>query len=572
MQLKHKVFVLFILFVLFVLLGGWISGFILYIWFGFKEKSADFLTYYQYIKLLDQPNYAQFAFQIKASGFLGFALPAICFLLIAYKMFKSSEKSTHGDARFASRADLAKIKLLDKSKTGVLVGRIGSTYLRDHGQRFILLAAPTRSGKGVGAVIPTLLDYQESVVVLDIKQENYQITSGYRRSIGQDVYVFNPFSEQGESHRWNPFHYVSENPQQRIGDLRSIAQMLYPDGDGSGNQKFFIDHARNVFLALSLVLFERYDKVARQKQAFATDQGYPTFGQLYRMASGEGEADLKESFQKILNDDEMSDACHTAFSGFLSQAEETFSSIMGTFNAPLTAWSDPVLDAATSGDDFDLTDVRKRPMSIYLCISPNKLQQASLIFNLFFSQLIHENTRDTPQQDTSLKHQCLLLMDEFTSIGPVEIIAHSVSYIAGYNLRLFPIIQSMAQLDATYGKEKARTLVTNHATQIIFAPREQQDANEYSDMLGYTTIKKRNRTLGRDTSVSEVEERRALMLPQELKAMGTEKQILLIEGVGVPAMVDKIRYYQEKMFNKRLMDPVPLPKLKTESKDIFDGI
>lgn len=572
MKLVYKIFILLFLFIFFVFLGGWISGFVLYIWFGFKDKSADFLTYYQYIKLLDKPNYAQFAFQIKASGVLGFLLPVVCFLLIAYKMFKSSEKSTHGDARFASRADLAKIKLLDKSETGVLVGRIGSTYLRDHGQRFILLAAPTRSGKGVGAVIPTLLDYQESVVVLDIKQENYQITSGYRRSIGQDVYVFNPFSEQGESHRWNPFHYVSQNPQQRIGDLRSIAQMLYPDGDGTGNQKFFIDHARNVFLALSLVLFERYDKVARQKQAFATDQGYPTFGQLYRMASGGGDADLKESFQKILDEDEVSDACRTAFSGFLSQAEETFSSIMGTFNAPLTAWSDPVLDAATSGDDFDLTDVRKRPMSIYLCISPNKLQQASLIFNLFFSQLIHENTRDTPQQDTSLKHQCLLLMDEFTSIGAVEIIAHSVSYIAGYNLRLFPIIQSMAQLDATYGKEKARTLVTNHATQIIFAPREQQDANEYSDMLGYTTIKKRNRTLGRDTSVSEVEERRALMLPQELKAMGTEKQILLIEGVGVPAMVDKIRYYQEKMFNKRLMDPVPLPKLKTESNDIFDGI
>lgn len=192
----------------------------------------------------------------------------------------------------------------------------------------------------------------------------------------------------------------------------------------------------------------------------------------------------------------------------------------------------------------------------------------SLIFNLFFSsQLINENTRLLPQQDPSLQHQCLLLMDEFTSIGPVEIIAHAVSYIAGYNLRLLPIIQSMAQLDATYGKEKSRTLVTNHATQIVYAPREQQDANDYSEMLGYTTLRKRNRTLAREISHTEVEERRALMLPQELKVMGPDKQILLIEGMNSPALVDKIRYYKERMFKSRLLQPVAIPRLKSQQKD-----
>lgn len=81
-------------------------------------------------------------------------------------------------------------------------------------------------------------------------------------------------------------------------------------------------------------------------------------------------------------------------------------------------------------------------------------------------------------------------MDEFTSIGKVDIIATAVAYMAGYNLRLLPIIQSMAQLDATYGKDLSRTIITNHALQILYAPREQQDANDYSEMLGYTTIKK----------------------------------------------------------------------------------
>lgn len=557
-----KIVVALVALIVVLLLGLWFSGIVLYWWFGF-DANANILTYWQYLKDIDNPRYIPFLTKIKLSGLAGFALPLFSYLVLLYFLFKPRAQSTHGDARFADRAALKRAGLLDKDKTGVLIGRIGNTYLRDKGQRFILLAAPTRSGKGVGVVIPVLLDYQESVVVLDIKQENFQITSGYRKSIGQDIYVFNPFSDTGHTHRWNPLRYVSADANQRVGDLRGIAQMLYPDGDGTGNQKFFTDHARNVFLALTLYLFERYE---RDVQFYKNQTEYPTLGKLYRTAMGDGQ-DLKKYLSDIADDDNLSETCRTAFAGFISQADETFASIMGTFNAPLTAWSDPVLDAATSGDDFLLTDVRKRRMTIYLCVSPNKLQQASLIFNLFFSQLINENTRALPQQDPSLQHQCLLLMDEFTSIGPVEIIAHAVSYIAGYNLRLLPIIQSMAQLDATYGKEKARTLVTNHATQIVYAPREQQDANDYSEMLGYTTLRKRNRTLARETSHTEVEERRALMLPQELKAMGADKEILLIEGMNSPALVDKIRYYQERMFKSRLMPPVTIPSLKDQQNN-----
>ena len=157
---------------------------------------------------------------------------------------------------------------------------------------------------------------------------------------------------------------------------------------------------------------------------------------------------------------------------------------MGTFKEPLNPWINPVIDAATSADDFLLTDVRKKKMTVYIGILPNKLAESRVIVNLFFSQLINQNTKELPQGNPDLKHQCLLLMDEFTSIGRVEIIAHSVSYMAGYNIRLFPIIQSVAQLDAVYGKEYARTIITNHALQIIYTPREQQDANEYSEMLG----------------------------------------------------------------------------------------
>jgi len=135
-----------------------------------------------------------------------------------------------------------------------------------------------------------------------------------------------------------------------------------------------------------------------------------------------------------------------------------------------------------------------------------------------------------------------------------------------YNLRLLPIIQSMAQLDSTYGKEAARTLITNHALQIMYAPREQQDANDYSEMLGYTTLRRDNVTRGRETSRSESQERRALMLPQELKAMSPEKQVLLCEGLSHPVMCDKIRYYQDGYFKARLKPAVAVPTLEIETR------
>ena len=237
---------------------------------------------------------------------------------------------------------------------------------------------------------------------------------------------------------------------------------------------------------------------------------------------------------------------------------------MGSFKEPLNAWINPVLDAATSADDFRLDDVRKKRMTIYVGIQPNKLAESRLIVNLFFSQLINVNTKTLPQNDPKLKHQCLLLMDEFTSIGKVDIIATAVSYMAGYNLRLLPIIQSLAQLDAVYGKELSRTIITNHALQIVFTPREQQDAQDYSEMLGTTTDKRKTVTRSSDTTVGEAVERRALMLPQELKAMPNEREIVFYEGIPNPVMAEKIRYYEDAIYKKRLLKKTDVPTLRID--------
>ena len=560
MTLKNKSIITVVLLLISFILGCYLSGFILLQWLGLDKTPLLLTTWFKYYNTLDIPQVAKYSLQIKTSGIVGFGFTFLIGLLGLIPIWRTASQSLHGEARFAGMADLTKAGFFKQTDTSIVVGKYNGKLLHYNGQQFALLAAPTRSGKGVGIVIPNLLSYKGSVVVLDIKQENFNLTSGYRKEVlGQEVYLFNPFAEDGRTHRWNPFTYVSSDPDQRVSDLMSIAAMLYPDGDS--RDKFWVAQARNAFLAFSLYCFDEHEVMADFSVEGKENEPACTLGKIYRLSSGNG-TELKEYFTSLSQQPYLSEATKTAFSGLISQEKETFGSIMGTFKEPLNPWINPVIDAATSADDFLLTDVRKKKMTIYIGILPNKLAESRVIVNLFFSQLINQNTKELPQDNPDLKHQCMLLMDEFTSIGKVEIIAHSVSYMAGYNIRLFPIIQSVAQLDAVYGKEYARTIITNHALQIIYTPREQQDANEYSEMLGYTTVKRKNVSRGRERSVSESEERRALMLPQELKAMSQDKEIILYEGMSHPAQVGKIRYYQDGTFTKRLMETVKVASLK----------
>jgi type IV secretion system protein VirD4 len=544
--------------------GVYMSGLLVPMLLKVQVSTPWYETWWSYFRALDLPQVKPHAWKIKAATAIGFGVPILALAPLAVLALRGRRDALHGEARFATASDLAKKDMFKPHEDGIVVGKFGGKLVRLPGQQFVILAAPTRSGKGVGIVIPNLLDYQGSCVVLDIKQENFELTSGWRASQGQEIYLFNPFAEDRRTHRWNPLSYVSPDPAFRISDLMSIAAMLYPDG--ADNQKFWVSQARNAFMAFSLFLFESLDHQIESKHP-RRKWRFPTLGEIYRLSSGDG-TNLKAFLLELSKRDFLSNDARTAFANLLSQADETFASSMGTFKEPLNPFINPILDAATSENDFLLTDVRKKKMTIYIGIQPNKLAESRLIVNLFFSQLINLNTKELPQNNKALKHQCLLLMDEFTSIGKVEIISTAIAYMAGYNIRLLPIIQSMSQLDAVYGKDVSRTLITNHALQIVYAPREQQDANDYSEMLGYTTVRKKNRSRSYgqhgNYTLSENEERRALMLPQELKAMGFDKEVFFYEGIPHPVMGQKIKYYEDKHFTQRLLPKVAVPTIKIQ--------
>ena len=215
-------------------------------------------------------------------------------------------------------------------------------------------------------------------------------------------------------------------------------------------------------------------------------------------------------------------------------------------------------------------------MTIYLGVTPDKLSDASVLINLFFDQLLNLNTRVLPQQDKSLKYQCLLILDEFTAIGKVNMIQQAISYQAGYNMRVLTIIQNKSQLEDKYGKAGAITLMANHALMIMYAPSPvvQSDANEYSEMLGYETVKSKNKSksfsgVGGNGSRSESEsdQKRALMLPQEIKELGQWREIVSLENCK-PILCDKIKYFEDPAFLERINKPVP----ETPTRSVNDFI
>lgn len=448
------------------------------------------------------------------------------------------------------------------SQPALVVGRWRGRYLRFAGQQFVLLAAPARSGKGVGIVIPNLLSYPDSIVVLDIKQENFQLTAGFRQAHGQAVYLFNPFAEDGRTHRYNPLSVIGDGVF-RVGNILAVSYVLYPAG---GHDAFWNDQARNLFLALVLLLSEWRD--ARCMGARDVPNCPVTMGEVLRQSSGNG-MPLKVYLQNVLMRDQahLSRACVDALTRFLSNEDKVLASVLATFTAPLTIWANPIVDAATSANDFDLREVRKRRMSVYLGVTPDHLSEAALLLNLIFSQLVNLNTKELPQDNPQLKHQCLLLLDEMTAIGKIQIIARAVGYMAGYDLRLLSVVQSESQLESVYGRTDARNIVTNHAMQILFAPREQKDANAYSEMLGTCTVRSRSMSrsgaaFGRRGGVTESfsEQRRPLMLPQELKELARDKEIILLENTR-PILAERICYWRDPVFASRVVAAPQVPAL-----------
>ncbi|WP_150139627.1 type IV secretory system conjugative DNA transfer family protein [Candidatus Enterovibrio escicola] len=495
--------------------------------------------------------------------------PLLMSILIAIAMQKKEE--IYGSACWANDIDLGKSGLFStEPKTPVLLlgkmdkGRFKNQFIKLEGQTFVGISAPTGSGKGVGIVIPNLVNYSDSVVNTDIKLENFFKTAGYRQSQGQDVFLFAPdgyaTSEADRvagvlrSHRWNPFHYVRRNPEFRIGDILIISNSLYPlTGDGKAD--IWPASSGKLFLGLMLWMLDT-EQVTRKT---------PTLPYLLSLVGVKG--GLTAWMKREIAQDYLSEDCIRELNTFLIFPEGTQGSILANFNAPLGIYSDQTVARAVSGNDFDFRNLRRKGMTIYVGVQPPNKKRFQGVLNLFFEQLINENTRVIPELDKTLTHQCLLLLDEFPALGRVNQIKESIGFTRQYNLRYMLIYQDKSQLEDRdlYSKEGADNIIGNLATEVIYPPkRVNQRVKEISETLGTKTVKVEGESTSRGKHISRgrnvTKQKRSIIMPHEIVELGHERhatadlglKTLMFKENQRSFIMNKIIYFEEEVMSKRV--------------------
>lgn len=458
--------------------------------------------------------------------------PPVLFLVLFSLTLIKTEK-LFGDARFASNREIKRKGLYDA--TGIIIGKRSGNFLVAGGTEHVLVAAPTRSGKGVGIVIPNLLNWDGSCVVLDIKLENYQATSGFRKKHRQKVYLFAPGDTNGRTHRYNPLDVIDgTNKGQRINAIQKIAFFLCPDP--LNGDPMWASEGRNLFIAVVLYLIDREKTL--------------TLGECNRFIKSYTKDELVELIDHFRA--ELDDICIANFNNFLTMGEKQAAGVKSTLTTALNLFDNPIIDAATAATDFKFNDLRKKRTTIYVGVTPDNLGRLAPLLNLFFQQCCDVLTSSLPDKKTE-PHKVLMLLDEFTSLGRMDIIKDGIAFFAGYHLRLMPIIQGPSQLEDKYGVAGRESMIQNFMYQIYFAPNNQKDAVAISESLGTKTVKAKSQsrsTFKRDVNTTTSETGRALMLPQEVRQMSREDTLILIEAMP-PIKAKKVVYYSDAAFAGR---------------------
>ena len=501
-----------------------------------------------------------------AASILVALLPLGMVIIMVFALREKEE--IHGSARFANDMELSKSGMfpVKREKPSLLLGkmdkgRFKGKFVELEGQTFLGLSAPTGTGKGVGFVLPNLVNYPDSVVNTDFKLENFFKTAGFRQSQGQDIYLisFDGYATSEEdrdvgilrSHKWNPFHYVRRLPEFRIADILSITTSLYPV-DGS-KDKIWPSSAGKLFLGLLLWMLDTEEVTGKT----------PTFPYLLSIIGIEG--GLTPWMKREIAKDYLSDDCLKQFNGFISCAEETQASIKANLESPLGIFADKTVMNVMSGNDFDFRDLRRKGISVYVSVAPSNSKAYQEVMNLFFEQLIKENTRVLPELDDTLTHQCLLLLDEFPVLGKINQISTSIGFTRQYNLRYALIYQDYAQLEDVYGREGAKNITSNLAAELIYPPKEVNDrVKKISESLGTKTVKVEGESISRGKHMSRgrstSKQKRALMMPHEIIELGNIRHATADMGLKTlifkenqrSFIVNKIISFEEPAISERI--------------------
>lgn len=515
-------------------------------WALTKAMMNYWVFYFQHYGQLKFESYNYFVPKLWVATFFPYTtLGIVCIIFRApladFRPFKKPE-SIHGTARWAEARDVKKMGL--RSKHGMLLGKYKGKFLVADGYQHCLLFAPTGSGKGVGFVIPNLLFWRDSVIVHDIKLENYEITSGWRQKhLKQKVFLWNPADPDGISHCYNPMDWISKKPGKMVDDVQKICNFLLPE------QEFWQNEARALLCGVMLYLV-------------ADDNKPTTLGEVVRTLRND---DVVYNLAVVL--DTMGKKIHPVaymnIAAYLQKPDKERGSVTSTANSSLELWANPLIDTTTATSDFNLNEFKLTPHTLYAGLTPDNISRLKPLMGIFYQQAAAFFTAHTPKPNEKIG--VLMLMDEFPTLGKMEQFQAGIAYFRGYRVRLFLIIQDTEQLKGIYEESGMNSFLSNSTYRVTFAANNMETANLISQLLGNKTATQISYNKPKyldlnpgSRSLHLSDTQRALLLPQEVIQLPRDEQILLIESE--PAVkCYKIKYYEERIFKKRLLPQIKIP-------------
>jgi type IV secretion system protein VirD4 len=478
---------------------------------------------------------------IAASG--GIAAMGVAIILSVWRAKEAQHVTTYGSARWAERREIRRAGLLGPD--GVVLGRLDGSYLRHDGPEHVLCFAPTRSGKGVGLVIPTLLTWPHSTIVHDIKGENFQLTSGWRARFGS-VLLFDPTNPGSAT--YNPLLEIRKGDCE-VRDAQNIADILV-DPEGALERRNHWEKTSHSLLvgAILHVLYAEADKTLAGVANFLSDPSRPIEATLNAMLAT---PHLGERVHPVVA---------SAARELLNKSENERSGVLSTTMSFLGLYRDPVVAKVTGSSDWRISDLvdRDQPISLYLVIPPSDIARTKPLMRLVLNQI---GRRLTESLDTDRRRQKLLLMlDEFAALGRLDFFESQLAFMAGYGIRSFLITQSLNQLERAYGPNHA--ILDNCHIRIAFSTNDERTAKRVSDALGTATeMRAMKNYAGHRLSpwlghlmVSRQETSRPLLTPGEVMQLSPNAAIVMVSGLR-PVRARKVRYYEDPQFQSRIVKP-----------------
>lgn len=487
------------------------------------------------------------------AGASGFVAAFVAVIGSVWRGRQAKDLTTYGSSRWAAHKDISKAGMF--TAAGVFLGRFENNYLRHDGPEHVLTFAPTRSGKGVGLVVPTLLSWTESAVIHDIKGENWKLTAGWRSKFSHCL-LFDPTN--AASAKYNPLLEVRKGANE-IRDVQNIADILV-DPEGALERRNHWEKTGHALLvgAILHVLYAEEEKTLARVASFLSDPARSFERTLGVMMSTNhlGENGNAKTHPVIAQ----------AARELLNKSENERSGVLSTAMSFLGLYRDPTVADVTSQCDWRIADLidGDKPISLYLVVPPSDISRTKPLVRLILNQIgrrLTEKLEGDPSQTN--QRQVLLMLDEFPALGRLDFFESALAFMAGYGLRAFLIAQSLNQIEKAYGPNNS--ILDNCHVRVAFATNDERTAKRISDALGAKTEMRAMRNYAghrlapwlAHVMVSRQETARQLLTPGEVMQLPADDEVVLVSGLP-PIRGKKLKYYEDANFSNRVLSPPQL--------------